>query len=1283
MAGLEIAGLALAGPTVVAQLVHTSLEGYRIFSEVQKVGGDLVRYQHTMDIQRNKLSVWEQQIKEYGKDLSELLDETQYLLTLRTLVYIAAVFADLQYIEQKYKISPAPGLPQRAIGPAVRRDEAQYERKASSEKLLVPSPKLSGSKRLGRLKGGLKRVFRGRNGDQEISVSRGTSFDGIEEKALIANTCGYRPESVAESAGEAAESQLYGSSPSFTVAKFSDSMKLQKDDIEAAAASYQQTIRTVRQFEWVLSAKDQLEKLVSDLKELTKDLYDLTSNIKGLQTVPTTPFEQYKPPLRLPFSRNPAFSGREDVMAKLSAYFQFCENAATRKEWLLVGMGGLGKSQIALEYAFRSREKYDTVVWLNVRDASTVENFALQVLGELVSYYASKTPGCTDYSLVAKELDIPGQLDTRTGQLISGANKSATLIVREWLSREQNAKWLLILDNFDSPGDLNMKNVLPACEHGHILITSRVRKASDSFSPTAEIMEVPDLDMKAGILLLVITALGPLNCEVEHEEKSAARDIVEKLGRLPLAISQAGSFIKKKKTSFLVYLRRLSHNLAKFLFEPFESSQYVYKEGVVSCWRLSLSAVSKDAVRLLNVCAFLANEAIHKELLVRGLGGMSWFERDEERLEMAIDDLIEYCLIKERVVLDSGERLMCFWIHPLLQYWVRENLEDGEMNDTPTGQTTLQRAQNGRASALRLVASTIRFGMPETMAEIKKLNQADFIYERRISPHVDLCRSYALSEWEDLSGTSAFLLGNYIRTIAAYDRYRADRREYSQMKGLIKMCKASHDLFSLKDNLTDDEKITKSLAEYWILDTFTAHCGIDIEELYQYLPTGIAHSVEGLLGMVDGLGESGFQSTLGIVILRGNVYRQLGRFLEALEICTDLLQSLDDKGMKAHLWRGSAYRIIRTVLDEIEAEEDSVVITAMGLLNAEALIKESGWSIRFYGRNHHDHTCLSLADALEKVLSTGPVVKTWGVIDELFRWIILSLTVTCTFWREATLEEFLDWFTYEGQFRDLEFGVQHPDFKPRDVLLGFKSGALNLADVMHQLELESHSRDDYRRCKPAATDGMNAGCEQHSAEKELLFASKSGLRSARWLMDELKGIVPCQGKGEGLVEHSSDPDKLLPVSEESPLSAQLEIRGGELNRTNEENLVNSISIQPASNEQERVDVDLKRPDMIDSISLAAVDSACGRISADTELGIEKLEEVGNLRVGVAGPESGCTGLEGNAEVSSLTSASSTRSSVSARRRQDCEEDLDYLKRLLEELLVVVRFYWGEQAGQEH
>lgn len=234
-----------------------------------------------------------------------------------------------------------------------------------------------------------------------------------------------------------------------------------------------------------------------------------------------TCFNESKVPLKLPFARNKEFLGRDEVIDQIHSGLTFTEGSTVRKEIILVGMGGLGKSQIVLEYAYRYQSQYSGVFWLDVRNATTVNNSALRVLEQLVAHYSTKHHGKTDYSLVAQDLGIPGQLDSGTGQLSSNALRAPSEIVKAWLTKEQNSNWLFIFDNYDNPGPggLSTEEFLPSCGHGHILVTSRVRSACIEFSDAAEVIEVPEFDKEVAISLLAAVAFTSSSTDVLNSKE--------------------------------------------------------------------------------------------------------------------------------------------------------------------------------------------------------------------------------------------------------------------------------------------------------------------------------------------------------------------------------------------------------------------------------------------------------------------------------------------------------------------------------------------------------------------------------------------------------------------------------------------------------------------------------------------------------------------------------------------------------------------------------------------
>ena len=137
----------------------------------------------------------------------------------------------------------------------------------------------------------------------------------------------------------------------------------------------------------------------------------------------------------IPHNRNVDFIGREDFLADL--HTALSSRKRPRLAQAIVGQAGVGKTQIAIEYAFRHAADYEVVWWLRAEALAS------------------------DYGSLAKELKLPEKELSDQNVVVNS--------VQEWLG--QAVKWLLIFDNAESPAEL--RNFLPRADMGHVLITSR------------------------------------------------------------------------------------------------------------------------------------------------------------------------------------------------------------------------------------------------------------------------------------------------------------------------------------------------------------------------------------------------------------------------------------------------------------------------------------------------------------------------------------------------------------------------------------------------------------------------------------------------------------------------------------------------------------------------------------------------------------------------------------------------------------------------------------------
>src|SRR6266487_3449040 len=207
----------------------------------------------------------------------------------------------------------------------------------------------------------------------------------------------------------------------------------------------------------------------------------------------------------VPYPQNPLFTGREEVLTQLAITLHAGQATALSQPQALSGLGGIGKTQLALEYAYRHRQDYQVVLWAQ---AETREN--------LTSSYLS----------IAALLHLPQKDAPESARVIAA--------VKGWLQAQKDC--LLILDNAD---DLALaREFLPPCVSGHVLLTTRAQ-ATGRF---ARRLQVEILPTELGALFLLHRA-GRLALDAALEqapapERDRARLLCEELGGLPLALDQ-------------------------------------------------------------------------------------------------------------------------------------------------------------------------------------------------------------------------------------------------------------------------------------------------------------------------------------------------------------------------------------------------------------------------------------------------------------------------------------------------------------------------------------------------------------------------------------------------------------------------------------------------------------------------------------------------------------------------------------------------------------------------
>jgi hypothetical protein len=262
-------------------------------------------------------------------------------------------------------------------------------------------------------------------------------------------------------------------------------------------------------------------------------------------------------------ARNPGFTGRDELLVTVRERLLTGDQAVVQA---FQGMGGVGKSQLAIEYAYRFAGAYDLAWWVD-----------------------SEQPGLIGDQFAA--------LGIALGCVQPGAGTDAVQAAVLGELRERG-RWLLVFDNAENPGDIT--GWLPG--GGHVLITSRERRWAEVAAP----VEVAVLARAESVAILRdrVAELG---------EADAGR-LAAELGDLPLAIAQTAGFMAETGTSAPRCLDLMRTHAAQLLNQAAPGS---YPRSLAAATALitdRLAAEDPAAAQLASICAFLAPEPIPEDL---------------------------------------------------------------------------------------------------------------------------------------------------------------------------------------------------------------------------------------------------------------------------------------------------------------------------------------------------------------------------------------------------------------------------------------------------------------------------------------------------------------------------------------------------------------------------------------------------------------------------------------------------------------------------------------------
>ncbi|KAF8324734.1 hypothetical protein F5887DRAFT_1288641 [Amanita rubescens] len=371
------------------------------------------------------------------------------------------------------------------------------------------------------------------------------------------------------------------------------------------------------------------------------------------------------PPLR---HSSTMFTGRGIYLEMLKDYFG---SSATgqRKSFLLHGMGGIGKTQICLKFIEEHETLFSDIFWIDASSESTIDLRLKQI----------------------------AQANSGT----AGAASSAASALK-WISKKLN--WLMIYDNADG-GYQIVERFLPPGNGGNILITSR---NLELMRITEKSMEVLEMGEEEALSLLSKSARLSYTSE---NIQTMGKQLISKLGGIPLAIDQAGAYMLTCKCPLDDYLELFAKNHDKLMSNPLFKGASDYGSCTYGTWEISMKEIearaaqkrdpeAESAITLYQIIAFLHHENIPEELFKNAAENYKRRNIDEEKeaglplsitmlnprvlfldekgewnkmqFQLGIQMLLSFSLIKS-----SGK---LYSVHPLVHAWSRNRVPKMEID---------------------------------------------------------------------------------------------------------------------------------------------------------------------------------------------------------------------------------------------------------------------------------------------------------------------------------------------------------------------------------------------------------------------------------------------------------------------------------------------------------------------------------------------------------------------------------------------------------------------------
>ncbi|KIJ51985.1 hypothetical protein M422DRAFT_243560 [Sphaerobolus stellatus SS14] len=314
------------------------------------------------------------------------------------------------------------------------------------------------------------------------------------------------------------------------------------------------------------------------------------------------------------------FIGQNKYIKRLKEYFTLSANGKCLPQlFLLHGMGGIGKTQIALRFLVEVSQTnmYSYIFWIDGSSDETIMN---------------------SFKSIAEEAMPKKEKENSDKDIMKNVLLSLSCL---------SYPWLAVFDNADGPLP-TLEKYIPKGNYGHILTTSRLQAMGHltSFSSSQEVIVMSNEDA-ISLLLKAANIQDPTDDDCKE-----ATELVDRLGHLPLAIDIAGSYIQMTSCSIHQYLKLYQESRAGLLRN--ESDEDFYGHTVYGAWDLTFDKIqsqakegkvaAKTAICILETVAFLHHQSISMEIFERAAEGFLEKNLDKEiypTLPQAIQHLLQ------------------------------------------------------------------------------------------------------------------------------------------------------------------------------------------------------------------------------------------------------------------------------------------------------------------------------------------------------------------------------------------------------------------------------------------------------------------------------------------------------------------------------------------------------------------------------------------------------------------------------------------------------------------